>query len=265
MRGIFKENPIKRKIKNRELVLGSTCQTLHPAMVELMGLAGMDFVVLNMEDPSAVTIDDVIHCVRAAETVGVTAFIKVFYNDKFLIQQALATGASGVMVPHVDSKEEAEAAVKAAKYPPEGVRATCTLPRSASWGLYSNEEFEEYWQLANRETMVTIMPLESKRALENMKETITAPGIDLCSLSASDIARALDVPRDSPKIREKQNEFLEACKKIGVSVYALGGGDPKTMQYWYDRGVRVFYCGNELNIRNYYEEIVQRVKNLGWK
>src|SRR5690348_8129451 len=109
---------LKVKIRSGALALGMQHSSGSPAVVELLGLAGWDFVIVDMEHAS-LTIAQVEELVRAAEAVDLPAFVRVIRNDDKLIMQALDAGAVGVLVPHVVDAVTCRQAVAAARYPPE--------------------------------------------------------------------------------------------------------------------------------------------------
>jgi 4-hydroxy-2-oxoheptanedioate aldolase len=117
---VLKENPVKKKIHQGQVVLGSYCNPLRPYLIELMAEAEYDFVVLDTEHGPFYGVEQCVEGVKTAKVSGITPFIRVSHNNPILIQKALAIGAQGVWVPHVDSASECLRAVQASKFPPDG-------------------------------------------------------------------------------------------------------------------------------------------------
>lgn len=243
----MKENSVKKKIREGVVVLGSYCIPSRPYLIEMMAEAGYDFVVLDTEHGPYYGVEHCVEGVKAAEAAGITPFIRVSHNNPILIQKALEIGAYGVWVPHVDSEEECRRAVEAAKYPPEGTRG--------AGGTAAKD-----WKFANEQTMVTVLPLESKRAIENIEGTLSVKGLDMVSLSTGDITFALGHPGQPmhPEVVEIRDRVWELCKKKGVTAYAVGSLD--LLQYYYKKGVRVFM--SETNIRRAFQDHVDELRRV---
>jgi 4-hydroxy-2-oxoheptanedioate aldolase len=237
------ENRFKRRLKAGEVSVGVYGDTLHPTIVEALGAAGVDFVVLDTEH-NGYDLHQCTEAVRAAELFGITPLIRVWDNNPRLINKALETGAAGVVVPHVDTPELARQAVEATKYPPAGARGVHPGTRAAGFGGNWNET----WQRANEQVMVVLQPLESLEGIKNLDAILQVPGIDLISLGTGDISQVLGSPGrpNEPVVQEARENALALCKKHGVPAYALTGGRPEETKAWYDKGVRTFMAGSDL-------------------
>jgi len=238
------ENKIKRKIEAGELVLGAGSIIHHPIIMEILAWAGFDLVYLDTEHTTSDS-GDLVDCIRACDVVGIVPFIRVGGPDKILINKALDAGALGVMVPHVESKEDAELAVKSARYPPEGERGIGATRRFRYEVGGYKEGFPFAVKKTNEEVMINILPIETKRGVENIEETLSVKGIDLVSLSRVEVAHALgytDV--DHPEVIKFRDKVLSMCKQRKINVYA-SPFDIADMKMWYDKGVRVFISGQQ--------------------
>jgi 4-hydroxy-2-oxoheptanedioate aldolase len=244
---MLKENQVKKKIKEGKLVLGSYCDPLRLEQIELMAKVGYDFVVLETEHGPYYGVEVCVNGVKTAESVGITPFIRVSHNNPVLIRKALEIGAHGVFVPHVDSKEECLLAVQAAKYPPDGTRGA---------GGSGTEE----WKNANEQTMVTVLPLESKKGIDNIKEIISVKGLDMVSLSVGDITFALGYPNQPmhPEVMKVRDRICDLCLKEGMTMYSLGSLE--LMQYYYKKGVRVFMSG--VNLQKAYQNHIDESRKV---
>ena len=162
---IPKENRILTALEKGETPLGMQMFTHDPDLIEIVGYTGFDFVMIDMEH-SRVNPETMVNCIRAAEASGLSPLIRVAENNPSLIRYSIEAGAQGVIVPLVNTAEEAKKAVTAVKYPPEGIRGFAFC-RANDWGVI----FDEYAKNANRDIVVVVM-IESKEAVENIQDAI---------------------------------------------------------------------------------------------
>ena len=185
-------NDLKRKLANRQTVVGSFVYVPSSKLTEIIGLLGFDFVVIDMEHgpiDSSIAED----MVRAAELTGTTPLLRVTHNSPHLILRALDIGAQGVHVPEVATVEGARSAVASSKYGPVGCRGLAGV-RAADYGL--KQPLGDYPPVANRETMV-IAHIESEQAVRNLDDLLTVDGIDVYYLGPEDISNSLGIPGQS--------------------------------------------------------------------
>ncbi|MFQ6053878.1 MAG: HpcH/HpaI aldolase/citrate lyase family protein, partial [Candidatus Bathyarchaeia archaeon] len=175
--------------------------------------SGIDWVLFDTEHgpPSFETVDGL---VRAVCGVGAVPLVRVVWNDINAIKQALDTGALGVVVPWVNSKEEAEAAVSYCLYAPEGLRG-CAPGRAASaWGVST----EEYLATVNDEVLVAVQ-IETAKAVENVEEIVAVEGVDATFIGPSDLSASLGYRGKyfHPEVVKAMDQVLEACEAAGIA------------------------------------------------
>ena len=222
----------KKKIV-REPVFGPFSKTCDPAMIEAMGHAGFDFVILDMEHgPNG--LETLQHLIRAAELSGILPIVRTRPGNTELIGMALDVGAAGVQAPQVTTPEEAAAAVAAAKFAPLGERGVCRYVRAAR---YSSIPAAEYFPLANEALM--IVQLEGRRALDNLDRILAVPGLDVVFVGPYDLSQSLGVPGqvDHPRVAECVQRIVEACvaKKLACGTFTES---PAAAAKWTARGLR---------------------------
>ena len=137
-----------------------------PAFVEAAGYAGYDFVLLDMEHGTT-TFQTLPHLIRAANVAGVCPVVRVPRGSDIWIDQALDVGAGAIMIPQIDTAEQARAAVSAAKFSPVGTRGTCRFVRSAGFGAVPGSEY-----FSKAQDTVVILQAEGKKAVENLDEIL---------------------------------------------------------------------------------------------
>jgi len=174
-------NFVKEKLRNGGVAVGAWMSILNPSAARIVASSGLDWVLFDTEHgpPSFETVDGL---VRAVGGAGALPLVRVVWNDINAIKQALDTGAYGVIVPWVNTKEEAERAVTYCRYQPEGLRG-CAPGRAASaWGVSS----AEYLKIANDEVLVVVQ-IETTKAMENIEEVVSVEGVDATFIGPSDL------------------------------------------------------------------------------
>lgn len=206
---IFK-NKLKADLKAGETRYGAFVTSPCPEVVEVLAVAGYDFVIIDTEH-TASNIETVVDMIRAAEAYGMTAVVRVPDDTSKNISRYQDVGAYGVQIPMVHTAEQAEAIVKAMKFMPDGIRGM-SGGRGTAWGRIDN-----YRQVSNDETLIAVM-CESKQGLENIDEIVKVPGVDAVFIGAYDLSQALGVPGQTthPLVEEAVQKVLDACLKAGV-------------------------------------------------
>jgi 4-hydroxy-2-oxoheptanedioate aldolase len=206
-----------------------------PGICEILGHAGFDYCIIDMEH-GVIDVDTAENMVRASNAAGITAIIRVAFNRKELISQALNLGASGVHVPHISTRKEAEEAVWASKFFPLGGRGVCPFVRAAR---YSADK-TIYYNKANTETMV-VVAIEGTEGIDNLGEILQVKGVDVVFVGPYDLSQSLGVPGQvtHQKVIEKVREICELSKKAGVAV-GLFVETAEAAKEWVKQGV--LYC-----------------------
>jgi len=253
----LKESRLKKMMREGQVALGPFAKLSSPATVEIMGHAGFDFVILDMEH-GPLGYETVENLVRAAELVNVTPIVRVTENNPSLILRALDVGAQGVEVPHIGDKEDAECAVQAAKFTPEGHRGVCRFVRAAG---YSSMDRYKHFETSNLETMV-IGHIEGMEGVRNIDEILTVKGFDIAFIGPYDLSQSLGVPGQvsHPVVVERMTEVVEKAKRQGVAVGTFVDDD-EAAKRWIDAGVQ--YISYSVDVGIFYEAcraIVKRVR-----
>ena len=177
-------NTLKQKLKDGKAVFGAMITFPSPPVVEMLGLIGFDWVLIDNEHGS-ITVDSSEDMIRAAELTGVAPIVRPVANRPEIIAPFLDRGAWGVQIPHVNTREEAESAVKSCKYFPEGQRGIMSRSRPADYGIIGTAR--EYAAKANANTLVCLM-LEEVEAIDNLQELVTVKGVDVFFIGAGDLS-----------------------------------------------------------------------------
>lgn len=216
-------NRILEELSKGKTPLGMQIYTGDPSFIEILGLTGFDFYMLDMEH-ARVNVETMEHCIRAADSVGITTVVRVAHNDPSLIRQSIEAGAQGVFVPHVKNKDDAHKAVEAIRYPPEGKCGICSVIRSAN---YSIPGWDDYLADSSKNTMLLPI-LEDPEAIDKAEEIFAAlkPGTDAVWFGRGDLAQSITKPGqkvdwDHPYIAEAFDKVLKLSDETGIPVVAI--------------------------------------------
>jgi 2-dehydro-3-deoxyglucarate aldolase len=183
----------------------------HPSIAEILAMAGYDWVVIETEH-TAIDVSEVLRMVIAIEQRGSIPLVRLAWNDPIQAKAVLDSGAAGVLVPSINTKEDAQLAVKMTKYPPLGFRGV-GLARAQGYGA----NFDEYIKNANSDGLL-IVQIEHKDAVKNIEEILSVEGIDGTFIGPYDLSMSLGVPGQlsHPSVLEAQDKVLRATLAHGL-------------------------------------------------
>ena len=199
-------------------LFGVMLHTSSPQLLEIGGFAGLDYVIIDTEHADGVDIPGVLSLIRTADASGIPAIVRVTDVDE--IGRALDFGAAGVCVTHVSSAKDAEHAVRAAKYPPQGTRGACPHVRATRFG--GSSDWPSYWPTANSETLVMVL-VEDVEGCENVDEIASVPGVDVIFIGPADLSQSLGVgglfegSAISNKVAEYQQRGIDVARQHGIA------------------------------------------------
>ncbi|MFD9681725.1 HpcH/HpaI aldolase/citrate lyase family protein [Rhodococcus sp. NPDC059969] len=184
---------MRAKLRSGEHLLGVLVRMPSEELVEMAGVAGMDYVFIDCEHGPADLIALRQH-ITAAELHGMDVLVRVGQNEPALIQRVLDHGAAGIVVPHVDSAEQARTVVQQARYAPVGDRGFATYGRAGRFGQVPAREHLQ----ADVDRTVVIVMIESHTGCANAEEIMAVPGIDGVMGGPADLALSfgVDGPHD---------------------------------------------------------------------
>lgn len=215
------KNILKEKLQRGEFALGSFVNFYAPSLVEIIGYAGLDFIVID-DEHGAFSYPQIEEMIRAAEIAEITPIVRVSY-DNSAIQKALDRGAKGVQVPMVNSRADAEAVVKKVKFPPVGNRGTAYSVRPARFGGYSGKD---YLDAADNSALV-IVHIETPEAVENFEQIVKVPGIDAVFIGPTDLSVSMGYKAEGPShpaVKNVIQDLLRKGREMGTIMGTLGAG-----------------------------------------
>lgn len=199
---------MRRDLKNGLPVYGSWIQTGSAVAAEVLANAGFQWIAVDMEHTET-SLESFTNIVRAMERYGTFPMVRASENNVIEIRRYLDCGAKGIIVPMVRSAQDAQNAVAACKYPPEGVRGFAFV-RANDWG----ERFDDYVKRANDETIVIVM-IETKDAVENIDEILSVEGVDGVFIGPYDLSGSYGIPGQTAhkQVKDAMQTVLAACKR----------------------------------------------------
>jgi 4-hydroxy-2-oxoheptanedioate aldolase len=212
----MKPNRMKAQIKSGKPAFGVSVMFPAPELVEMIGELGFDWVMLDAEHGS-ITPDNITPMILAAEVRGVTPIVRPERNDAALINRYLDRGAMGVQVPHVNTRAEAQAAVKACRYWPEGGRGLAG-GRMADFGY--GAPTTDFVKRSNAETLVCIQ-IEDIAAVNNLDDILATPGVDVFFVGPTDLAQSMGHPGENNH-PDVQKTVADVFKRIHAAGRASG-------------------------------------------
>jgi 4-hydroxy-2-oxoheptanedioate aldolase len=236
-----RSNTTKTNLKNGEVVFGCFVRFPDPGLIELLALQQWDFLVFDAEH-GIVEPRDCENMTRAAELRGVTPIVRVTTNYQPIILRFMDTGVHGLIVPWINSGEEAERAVRSVKYYPRGIRGLAGV-RAADYGQTAT--LDMYTQQANAETLVVVQ-VETAQAVENLAEIIAVPDIDVVFIGPNDLAHSLGLPGQiqHPKVQAATDRIVEAVTQTNIALGIMVANQDAARK-WKERGARFIAIGLE--------------------
>lgn len=190
-----------------DIAIGSWLQFSQPAHAEILAKAGFDWLAVDLEH-SVIDLREAEDLIRIIELCDVVPLVRMSSNNPVQIARIMDAGAHGVIVPMINDKQEAKAAVDAVFYPPKGQRSV-GLARAHGYGA----TFEEYrnWLPENG---IVIVQIENNRGVENLREILSVEGVFGFIVGPYDLSSSLGVPGqlDHPLMVEKMKEINDTAR-----------------------------------------------------
>tara|TARA_B100000676_G_C18054753_1_gene833658 strand:+ start:385 stop:1137 length:753 start_codon:yes stop_codon:yes gene_type:complete len=204
-------NAVKDLLKSGKTVIGTAGSVFEDNMA-MLGNSGFDFILFDTQH-AAVEVKQYNRAIQALKGTKAAPIVRVSANRADLICFALDIGARGIIVPMVNTKEEAEAMVRACRYSPLGDRSNAGV--RGEWGEIG--DYRSYLDMVNEELMIIPM-IETQQAIDNIDEILSVPGIDVLLIGPSDLSIELGVPLDyeCDTYQSGLDVITDACKRHGV-------------------------------------------------
>lgn len=249
--------PLATRIARGDTVYGVIVKMPSPAMVEMAGHLGFDLVVIDTEHGTADNTELETH-LRAADSAGIPVLVRTGANDPLSTLRALDAGATGVIVPHVASADEAQQAVRHAHYPPIGSRGLAVSTRA---GRHGTVPLHQHLADATTNTIV-VAQIEDKDAATRAAQIADVPGLNAVWIGPSDLSLSMGLPG-----RMDHPEVVAAVDQIAADVIASTDcalcvlvDTPEEAASWRERGARIVLFNSTTMLANSMREILSRVR-----
>ncbi len=233
---MIRKNKVKQILREGGSAIGTFVKTTDASAVEIMGMCGFDFFVIDSEHVSynPETITDL---VRVSDISGIVLIVRIKESTPVNVMQALDQGALGFHAPNVDTYDHAKCVVDSGRYAPLGNRGFAPTHRAAGYGLMNKQE---YIKMANEE-ILTILHCETMEAVLNLDEILTLPELDVIFIGPMDLSQSLGAEvmgnRNHPELLKVIDTIIEKVNTAGKSVGTVAG-DAKMAKELIEKGVR---------------------------
>jgi len=236
----MRENRTKRLLRDGGTVVGGWVCSSDPGITELMGDVGFDFMVIDTEHAPQTILGMQAHMMALKDT-QVTSVVRVLWNDFVRVKQLLDLGAEGIIFPWVSTVEHAEAAVRATRYPPHGIRGWG--PRRA---IRYADNAKDYYQHA-ADNILVLCQIETEEALGNVEAIAAVEGVDVLMIGPADFSIGIGVPLDW-----ECEKFMASIRRVRDAAEAAGKGfgvitsGIDLARRWIAEGARVVIAGADI-------------------
>lgn len=250
---------IKKKLQNGELVLGTIISEIrNPNIAYMLAQCGFEFFIIDNEH-GTYTFETISNMIAAARGAGISVIVRIPEITRENILKPLDAGAAGLLIPMVNTADEAKEVINHAKYPPMGNRgAALRRPHN----LYAKVNAAEYLEQANENTFIAVQA-ETTTSIENINGIASVDGVDCIFVGPFDLSISLGIPGqiNHPIEKEAIEKIASACKKhnkiAGILMF-----DQPLLQHWINKDFRfAVYSSDITMIADAASEAVKELKN----
>jgi 4-hydroxy-2-oxoheptanedioate aldolase len=235
-------NPFKQALKAGRLQIGLWHSLSSHLAVEIIADSGFDWILLDTEHaPNELPM---VHTQLQATSGGTAhAVVRPAWNDQVIIKRLLDVGAQSLLIPYVETEEEAKRAVMSTRYPPQGFRGYASQSRATRYG-----RIKEYHAAANQQICVLVQ-VETRRALENLEQIARVEGVDGVFIGPGDLSASLGYlgQPNHPEVVKVIDDTIRRIKDAG-SAPGILSGDPQLAQHYIELGCLFAAVGSDVGL-----------------
>ena len=231
---------LKSRLKSGATLNGCWLNLGSSLTAEMVGMAGFDWVLIDLEHGAGVE-KDALHQLQALEHTPAAAIVRVESAQRQRINRILDMGAEGIMVPRISTAEEAAAVASGLHYPPHGSRGVAKMGRASTFG----QNFAEYYK-HGKDNILGVVQIETKEVLDHLDAVAATDGIDVLFIGPNDLSMELGIfgQFDHLLFKDALKATVSAAKKAGKAAGILlqNANDYPTYR---DMGIQLIACGSD--------------------
>ena len=250
------KDSFRSRLKRKETLIGTLLTLPSPDLAEVLALTGLDWLFVDLEhspmDAGAA------QAILQAVAGRVDCLLRLPLNDEIWIKKALDTGATGIIVPQVNTAEEARRVVRHSRYPPQGARSV-GLARAHGYGA----NLQEYLNRANDEVTVVIQA-EHVAAVQNIEELVAVEGIDAILVGPYDLSASMGLigQVEHPDVQAAIGRVRQVCQEHGLPLGIFAAAAERAAGYL-TQGYSLLAVGSDaLMVSQAAKDAVRKVRNL---
>jgi 4-hydroxy-2-oxoheptanedioate aldolase len=229
---------LKKRLLQGETLTGCWLNLGSALTAEIVGLAGFDWVLIDLEHGAGVE-KDVLAQLQALESTSTAAIVRTESSESPRISRILDMGAEGIMCPKIDHAAAAKTVVNHLYYPPFGNRGVAKMVRATQFNL----DFDTYYA-HSRDNILSIVQIETLEALNNLDAIAAVEGVDVLFIGPADLSMAMGIfgQFDHPQFVDALKRIVEAGQKAG-KVMGILLFNPDDFEKYHQMGIRFIACG----------------------
>lgn len=202
---------LRKRALSGEILAGTWLNLGSSLTAEIAGRSGFDWILIDQEHGVGGE-ETLLYQLQALEASSAVGIVRIAWNELPRFKRTLDLGPSGIMVPYVNTAEQARQAVASMRYPPQGVRGAAGFHRAAGFSL----DFDAYFAEAN-ENLLTIVQIETAEAVANVEEIASVEGVDVLFVGPLDLSTSLGIPKQTthPDFRAAIARVVSASRDAG--------------------------------------------------
>ncbi len=236
---------LKKTLHEGGLVIGTLLSEVrNPNVAYMLAQCGYEYFIIDNEH-GTFSPETVSNMIAAARGAGIAVIVRIPEIRRETILKPLDSGAAGLLVPQVNTADQAREIIVHAKYPPMGDRGV-GLRRAHS--MYGRVDAAEYLKQANEDTFIAVQA-ENSTAIENLEEIATVPGIDCIFVGPSDLSVSLGIPGQVTHPREVKaiDRVIEVCNKHNI-ITGILMFDAAILKPWVEKGMRFVAYSSDISL-----------------
>lgn len=231
---------IKEQVRTGRFMAGAWCNLASGITTEMAARSGYDWILIDQEHGPG----DNLTLLQQIQAIGdrpSAPIVRIAWNERVGFKRALDLGASGIMIPYIETAEDAARTVAYLRYPPQGQRGVAMSPRAAGFGA----DFETYFSQANR-SLLAVTQIETGTAVKNAREIAAVDGVDVLFVGPLDLSISVGLPGrfEDPDYRAILSKVASTARDAGKAAGILLSSG-QLIEMVYDMGFRFVAVGSD--------------------